>query len=72
MSQPHRFSGSQLDNIKFSIFNNFHVYSPICMKFAPNGVVLEIISFWVWFYVSDPFPLKKKKKKKNWFPVLMQ
>ena len=48
MSQPHRFSGSQLDISKFSFFINFHVYSLICMKFAPNSLILKIISFWVW------------------------
>ena len=48
-SQPHWFSGSQLDISKFSIFNNFFVYSPICMKFASkqfgfrNSVILDMI-----------------------------
>ena len=43
MSQPHWFSGSQLGFSKVSIFDNFLVYSPICMKFAPNSLVLEIL-----------------------------
>ena len=29
----------------FSIFNNFFVYSPICMKFVLNRLVLEVLSF---------------------------
>ena len=57
-SQPHWFAGSQLDISKFSIANNFLVYCPICMKFVPNSLVLEILSFWLGFTVSDPFPLK--------------
>ena len=32
-SQLHWSSGSQLDFSKYSIFNNFLVYSPIFMKF---------------------------------------
>ena len=46
-SQPYWFSGSQLDISKFSVFNSFFVYSPICMKFAPDSLVLEILSFWI-------------------------
>ena len=42
---------------KFSIFNNFLVYSPICMKFAPNSFTFETLSFCLWFDVSDHFPL---------------
>ena len=53
-SQPR----SQLDSFNFSIFNNFLVYHPICMKFAPNCLVLEILQFWLGFTVSDPFPLR--------------
>ena len=33
-------------------FNNFLVYIPICMKFAPNSLVLETLSFWLWFNCS--------------------
>ena len=55
-SQPHWFSSSLLEISKFSIFNNFLIYCPICMKFAPNSLVLEIL--WSCFTVSDPFPLK--------------
>ena len=36
-SQPHWFVGSQHGISKFSIFNNFLVYRPICIKFAPNS-----------------------------------
>ena len=50
MSQPHWFAGSQLDISKFSMVNNFLVYYLICMKFEPNSLVLEILSFWLWFY----------------------
>ena len=39
--------------------NNFLVYRPICMKFAPNSSVLEIRLFWLGFTVSDPFPLRE-------------
>ena len=39
-SQPYRFASSKPDISKFSIFNNFLVYSPICVKFAPNDFVL--------------------------------
>ena len=56
-SQPHWFSGSQLDFSKFSIFNNMLVYSPICIKFALNCLVLETFSFCLCLTVSDPFPL---------------
>ena len=38
-----------------SIFNNFLVCSPICMKFVLNSLVLEILHFGL--TVSDPFPL---------------
>ena len=38
-SQPHWFSGSQLDISKCSIFNNFLVFSPICMKFVRKSLV---------------------------------
>ena len=51
------FVGSHLDISKFSIVNNFLIYSPICMKFAPNSSVLEILLFWLGCTVSDPFPL---------------
>ena len=44
-SQPHWFAGPQLDISKFSIFSNFLVYSPICVKFAPNDLVLDLLSF---------------------------
>ena len=57
MSQTHWFSGSLLDFSKFSIFNIFLVYSLICMKFAPNCLVLETLWFRFGFTVSDPFPL---------------
>ena len=58
-SQTHLFSGSQLESSKFSNLNNFLVYSSICMKFAPNILVLEIPSCDYGFTVSDPFPLIK-------------
>ena len=41
------------------------------MKFAPNSSVLEILSFWLGFTVSNPFPLtiikfqKRQAKKGN-------
>ena len=41
--------------------NKFLVYSPICMKFAPNSSFLEILSFWLGVTVSDPFPLTNSK-----------
>ena len=41
---------------KKSTFSQPH-YRPICMKFAPNSSVLEILSFWLGFTVFDPFPL---------------
>ena len=56
-SQHHWFSGSPLDISKFSNVNNFLVYSPICIKFVPKSLVLEILSFWLGFTVSNPFPL---------------
>ena len=28
------------------------------MKFTPNSLILDILSFWYSFTVSDPFPLK--------------
>ena len=56
-SQPHWFSGSQLDVSKFWIFNIFIICCPICMKFAPNSLVLEILWIWLGFTVCDPFPL---------------
>ena len=64
-SKPQWFAGSQLDISKFSIANNFLVYTPICMKFAPNSLVLEILSFWLGFTVSDPFPLTIIKFQKR-------
>ena len=64
-SQTHWFFGSKLDFSKFSIFNNFLVYSSICMKFAPKSLVLEKLSFWLWLTVSDPFPLKKRNQPHN-------
>ena len=54
-SQPHWFASSQLDISKFSIANNFLVYSPICVKFAPNSSVFEIISVWLGFTFPTPF-----------------
>ena len=42
--------------------NNFLVYSSICMKFAPNSSVLEILSVWLGFTISDPFPLMEKSQ----------
>ena len=37
---------SQLDISEFSVVNNFLISGPICMKFAPNSSVLEILSLW--------------------------
>ena len=57
-SQPHLFSGSQLDISIFSTFNNFLVCSSIFMKFAPNSLVLEILHFGYNLTVFDSFALK--------------
>ena len=57
-SQPHWFSGSHLDLSLFSNFNNFQIYGPICMKFAPNSLVLETLNFDYGLTCSDPFPLR--------------
>ena len=57
-SQPHWFFGSQPDISKFSILNNFLIYCPICMKFAPNSLVWELLWLWLGFAFSDPFPLR--------------
>ena len=56
-SQPHWLAGSQLHISKFSVFNNFLVCSPICMRFTPNRLVLKYFHFGYGFAVSDPFPL---------------
>ena len=55
-SQPHWFSGSQPDISKFSILNNFLIYCPICMKFAPNRLVWEIL--WLRFHCFRSFSFK--------------
>ena len=63
-SQPHWFSGSQLDISNFQlIFNNFLIYCLICMKFAPNSLVLEILWLWLGFNVSDASPLRMLSSK---------
>ena len=53
--QTGQIPGSQLDFSKFSIFNNFLVYSPIGINFAPNNLILETLHGST---DSDPFPLR--------------
>ena len=60
-SNPHWFSCSQLDFSKFSVFNNFLVYSTICMKFLQFG--FRKPSFWLrfncfWFFSFNNFDLR--------------
>ena len=66
-AQPQRLAGSQLDIYKFSVVNIFFIYSPICMTFAPNSLVLAMLSFWLGFTVSDPFTLTSSHKHMELF-----
>ena len=70
-SQHHWFSGSQLDVSKFSNVNNFLVYSPIWIKFAPKSLVLEIGSFCLWFYCFRSPSFKTNMTKTGTWPKLV-
>ena len=45
ISQPHLLAGSQFHISKVPFCNNFLVYSPICMRFALNSLVLKYFLF---------------------------
>ena len=71
-SQPHWFSGSQVDISKFSIVNNFRLYSPICMKFAPNSLVLAILSSCLRFKCFRSLSIKSLGKLSDCFDSLVR